>query len=184
MSEEADNQPSTSSGKTGSLTFITRNGGLVLMRAGYQYTKKRENKNGWTHWRCVNVNVKVKECSGSLQIKCSIFQYVFLSENYFAKAILLSSQDGNISNEKNHSCEPDELKNVMAKKLDDLRDKVMKSDFAPIPNIYNKFKSQFCATESDLVRNIPSFANIKSKLYYARNNAAGVKKLMVNQLMK
>lgn len=65
MSEEADNQPSTSSGKTGSLTFITRNGGLVLMRVGYQYTKKRENKNGWTHWRCVNV----KECSGSLQIK-------------------------------------------------------------------------------------------------------------------
>lgn len=65
----------------------------------------------------------------------------------------------------------------MAKKLDDLRDKVMKSDFAPIPNIYNKFKSQFCATESDLVRNIPSFANIKSKLYYARNNAAGVKKI-------
>lgn len=41
MSEEADNQPSTSSGKTGSLTFITRNGGLVLMRAGYQYTKKK-----------------------------------------------------------------------------------------------------------------------------------------------
>ncbi|KAH9642815.1 hypothetical protein HF086_012309 [Spodoptera exigua] len=44
MYGKADNQPSTSSGKTGSLAFITRNGGLVLMRAGYQYTKEGKIK--------------------------------------------------------------------------------------------------------------------------------------------
>ncbi|CAH2099834.1 unnamed protein product [Euphydryas editha] len=55
MSEEAGNQPSTSSGKTESLKFIKRNGGLVLMRAGYQYTIKME-KQKWMY-------------SGYLQIK-------------------------------------------------------------------------------------------------------------------
>lgn len=74
MADEADNQPSTSSGKPRELTFIHRNGGLVLLRAGHQYTKKRENKNGWSHWRCVNV----KDCSGSLQIKVCFKNLPFL----------------------------------------------------------------------------------------------------------
>lgn len=44
MSDEVDNQPSTSSGEPGGLTFINRNGGLVLLRAGYQYTKSAKIK--------------------------------------------------------------------------------------------------------------------------------------------
>lgn len=65
MCDEDHNLASTSSENTRELTFIKKNGGLVLLRAGYQYTKKRVNKNGWSHWRCV----KIKQCSGSLQLK-------------------------------------------------------------------------------------------------------------------
>lgn len=66
MSYNADNKPSMSTKFTEGLTFIKRNGGVVLLRTGYQYTKKRVNKNGWSFWRCVNV--QRYKCNGSLQI--------------------------------------------------------------------------------------------------------------------
>lgn len=173
MADEAG--PSTSSGKPRELTFIHRNGGLVLLRAGHQYTKKRENKNGWSHWRCVNV----KDCSGSLQIKVCFKNLPFFNFKSVSicNNILLSLQDGNISNEKNHKCKPDKVKNSMAKEINKLRETVLKSDFTPIPKIYNTFKSQFSEAEHNLVKKIPTFKNLKTNLYVARNKDAGVSKI-------
>lgn len=77
MSEDG-NQPSTSSENSNSLKYINRNGGTDLLRAGHQYTKKKQYKNGWSLWRCVNWR---KNCSGSVNIKvvitCNVIYGVF-----------------------------------------------------------------------------------------------------------
>lgn len=50
------------------LTFIERNGGKVLIRTSYQYTKLRETKRGLSKWRCINWRQK---CKGELTISVS-----------------------------------------------------------------------------------------------------------------
>lgn len=52
---------------TSDYNFINRNGGTLLLRDGYQYTKKRKNKETVV-WRCVNYHKNIK-CSGSLTVK-------------------------------------------------------------------------------------------------------------------
>jgi hypothetical protein len=151
MSEEHNSQPSTSSTDSERLIYINRNGGVVLLRAGHQYSKKKEYANGWSLWRCVKWR---QNCSGSVNVK-----------------------ENNISKEIHHQCDPSEMDNVIAKKLHECREKVLSSSFSPIPNIYNNVKSEFNESGLDLVQKLPSFSNIKTALYAARNKEACISKI-------
>ncbi|XP_053618109.1 uncharacterized protein LOC128679717 [Plodia interpunctella] len=151
---EGNSKPSTSNNSGGEFTIIQRNGGAVLLRAGYQYTKKITFKSGCITWRCVNWR---KKCPAYINIK-----------------------ENNIIKEKSHQCKPDEIKNVVDQKLHECREKVLSSNFSPIPNIYNNFMSEFENAGLDLLKKLPSFGNIKSSLYNARNKKAGVTKIQCN----
>ncbi|KAH9640813.1 hypothetical protein HF086_001974 [Spodoptera exigua] len=97
MSQD-NSQPSTSANNSGELTFIKRNGGIVLLRAGHQYSKKTDYKSGCSTWRCINWR---KKCQGYINIK----------ENKIIK-------------ETNHQCEPNEINNEIALKLHECREKL------------------------------------------------------------
>lgn len=69
---------------------------------------------------------------------------------------------------------------MMAQKLNECREKVLSSNFSPIPRIYNDFKSEFHNAGLNLLKKLPSFASIKSSLYDARNKEVGVSKIQCN----
>lgn len=64
MSQEPSASASTSQPAVG-LEFIHKNGGKILLRAGHQYVKHRDNKNGSVKWRCSNYR---KKCKSGLTI--------------------------------------------------------------------------------------------------------------------
>lgn len=51
------------------IIMLNRNGGKVLVRAGYKYSKYRVNENGTSNWRCVNWR---KKCKGVISIYKSV----------------------------------------------------------------------------------------------------------------
>lgn len=73
MSQEAHPGPSGSTGSC--LQYIQRKGGIVLLRAGYQFLRKRQNKSGAVVWEC-HLRRKNK-CSGILTIKVSTYFFGF-----------------------------------------------------------------------------------------------------------
>ncbi|XP_026736837.1 uncharacterized protein LOC113500301 [Trichoplusia ni] len=154
MSQD-NSQPSTSANNSGELTFIKRNGGIVLLRAGHQYSKKTDYKSGCSTWRCINWR---KKCQGYINIK----------ENKIIK-------------ETNHQCEPNEINNEIALKLHECREKVVSSNFSPVTKIYNDLVTEFNDSGMNLLKALPTFENIKTTLYYARNKEAGVSKIQCKQ---
>lgn len=61
--------------------------------------------------------------------------------------------------------------------MHDSREKLLSSSFSQIPNIYNNFKADFNDAGLNLIKKLPSFTQIKTALYDARNKQAGISKI-------
>ncbi|CAG9133543.1 hypothetical protein JYU34_004368 [Plutella xylostella] len=133
------------------MIFIERNGGVVLLRNGHQYTKIRtDNKTGAEVWRCVKWR---KKCGATVTLK-----------------------EGCVPSETAHICQPDYTANFIAKTKYECKKKVMTSDLASVPQTYNKFIAEIKETNIDMMHHMPSFRSVKSAMYAIRGKQFGVKK--------
>lgn len=71
MSQEPQAGPS---GGDFEMRYVHRKGGTILLRAGYQFTKKETYKSGVAVWECY-LRKKTK-CHGKIQIKVSILNTI------------------------------------------------------------------------------------------------------------
>ncbi|VVC90633.1 unnamed protein product [Leptidea sinapis] len=69
-------------------TEVTKNGGVIVLYSGYQYTKKRYNKDGSIVWECRNR--KLIKCTGSIKtliIYCTSYSIVLYVKNVSGQSI-------------------------------------------------------------------------------------------------
>lgn len=78
MSQEPQAGPSRSTESC--LQYIKRKGGIVLLRAGYQFLKKKEYKTGSVIWEC-HLRRRNK-CTGTITIKVCSFFFIFIFHAY------------------------------------------------------------------------------------------------------
>ncbi|XP_013137660.1 PREDICTED: uncharacterized protein LOC106102660 [Papilio polytes] len=138
----------TTTSATGSIevSFVNRNGGQVLLYAGHQYYKKKILKNGVTIYEC---NQRRQRCRGSV----SVLNNAIIKENV-------------------HSHAPDFAKNMIDKKLHEVKQVVSKSQaYKSIPTIYKEALSSLNDDGLNLIRKIPKFKNVKTSLYRKRSDA-------------
>lgn len=112
-----------SSSNAHEIKYVKRQGGIVLLRAGYQMTVMRHNKNGTTVWRCTKY--ATMRCQGSIMIL-----------------------DDKILKETCHICVPNFTKNDLAIKMDECIRRVKTTD-EPISKIYSETLAEYenCGTK-------------------------------------
>lgn len=146
-----------SSSNASDLTFVeTERGGLLLMRGGHQYHKRRINKNGTTVWCCVKRQ----------SLKCT--------------GIAITKDNLTVS-EKPHSCTPTFSGNMVKEAVFKCRQRAT-SESDSMQKIYEE---EILALENQglgLVETIPKFTSIKHGLYNARKRSLGIKKIRFDNI--
>lgn len=151
-------QPSTSKGELADFTLIkSKRGQDLLLRHGYSYNKRRENKNGVIVWRCIQRN----ECKA--QLKTNIDCTVLISENP-------------------HLCQPSHIDNESKIKIDKCIKRAKTEPTTSVPKIYSYMVSELQDSGLDLVKKIPNYDTVKKRLYASRNRALQVKKTRFNKV--
>lgn len=74
----------------GQLTFVSRNGGQVLLRNGYQYYKKRMYKSGIMVWECRYR--KQRRCPGLVNVQVSFFLRKIIKHHRHSRIIVQISR--------------------------------------------------------------------------------------------
>lgn len=62
------------------LSFIERNGGIVLLLDGYQYTKKKQYNKNKSRWVCVKLR---SGCAGVLNMEVSYFDFTIKTSSSY-----------------------------------------------------------------------------------------------------
>ncbi|KAF9417148.1 hypothetical protein HW555_005659 [Spodoptera exigua] len=151
-------QPSTSKGELADFTLIkSKRGQDLLLRHGYIYNKRRENKNGVIVWRCIKRN----ECKA--QLKTNIDCTVLINENP-------------------HLCQPSHIDNESKIKIDKCIKRAKTEPTISVPKIYLDMVSELKDSGLDLVKKIPNYDTVKKVLYASRNRALQVKKTRFNKV--
>ncbi|KAJ8710243.1 hypothetical protein PYW07_009609 [Mythimna separata] len=135
--------------KTQELCFVTsERGGEILLNDGYQYYKKRNNKNGSSRWNCKHKS----KCRGTITIKGNI-----------------------IVNKVNHTnnCEPDHA-GIELKKETNKWKVESKEGALPLQTIYNEGVNRLKDRGINLLTRIPDFNNVKHGLYNSRRKEFGI----------
>lgn len=128
----------------------SRKGGLVLLRAGHSYHKKRTYKNGGSNWHCVNRPA----CKGTLTINGDA-----------------------IVKESHHECAPDFENNEIKTVLDICKNKAATEAIKSVHEIYENEVINYKDGGFQLIKKFPEYKNVRRGLYNSRKKAYGVKKI-------
>lgn len=133
---------------------ITQRGRELLCRAGYEYTLKRNNKDGSKLWRCA----KRKVCSAII--------------------IKTINDPMMILNETAHCHDPNNLEESEIKEQMQICSKAVQKDLnTSVIQIFDENMQVLKDKGLHLVTKIPAFQNVQKRLYKQRNNSVGAKKI-------
>lgn len=124
--------------------------GVLLLRNGYRYEKKRANGRGNITWRCVRR--RSEACS----------------------ALIVTNGD-RLIREETHKCAPNILENEIKIRISDCLKRI-EEDSAPISDIYADVVKEFNDSEYSHIGQMPPFKHFKSMLYRHRKKALLTKK--------
>lgn len=135
--------------KTQELCFVTsKRGGEILLNDGYQYYKKKDNKNGSSRWNC-----KYKsKCRGTITIKGNTIM-------------------NKVSHSKN--CVRDHAGNEIKKEISTWKVESGQG-VLPLQTIYNEGVNRLKDRGLNLLTRIPNFNNVKHGLYNSRRKEFGI----------
>lgn len=141
-------EESSSLGLTTEKYFIlidSERGGVLLLRNGFRYEKKRGNGRGDITWRCVKR--RREACSA-----------------------LIVTNGERVIREETHKCAPNLLENEIKIRISDCLKRVAE-DTAPISDIYAEVVKEFNDTGENRIGQMPPFKHYKSMLYRHRKKA-------------
>lgn len=128
---------------------ISRKGGRLFFRHGYECVFERQNMKGTMFWRCAKKNT----CNASVTTK----------------------QDMTVLNEKPHNHEPKDLKTVEVKQqMEKCANEVQYNIAKPIPQV---FEEHMDVLKEKGYHDLPNFSNVSKHLYQKRNKFIGAKRL-------
>ncbi|XP_060809619.1 uncharacterized protein LOC132903950 [Amyelois transitella] len=136
--------------------ITTRRGGVSILHEGRRYHRKKIYKNGDSFYKCYVKN----GCRGNLTIN---------ARNEIIK----------ITKEHDADCEADIGKNLILKKMDDLKQR-SSCNFISIQKQYEDVVKGLKNDGFQFINKIPQFNNIKTGLYNERNKVLGVAKSRFN----
>lgn len=150
-SSRADLQTGCSQASTSQeITFIESQRGVpIILHAGYEYTKKRENKNSSIVWRCVN-----RRCHGGM----------VTSNNNVTKIL------------RHDICTPSIARNDIKEEIHRCKQEAKSSEGKSIPSVFNSSIKKLLDKGTDKIEKLPELSNVKNSLYSARNKAQQIKK--------
>lgn len=127
-------------------------GGEILLRAGHQYYKQKNNKDS-SWWRCVN---RKDGCSAS---------------------VTLNSNRSHVLRENAHcsSCIPNFEKNEVKVAIEKCKQSICE-DLKPIPATYRICTKKLKDNGYEIIKELPNFDKVKSSLYRHRNRQLGITK--------
>ncbi|KAF9417931.1 hypothetical protein HW555_005076, partial [Spodoptera exigua] len=99
------------------------------------------------------------------------------SKRTVCKARLIIDSNNCIKRDDKHDCEPDFVSNELELNFDKCMEKVKSDCTIPIPNAFRHTVSTLKDKGIDLIKNIPTYKNIKNKFYRKRNKSLGVRKV-------
>lgn len=132
------------------LLIKSERSGVLLLRNGYRYEKKRANERGDITWRCVKR--RREACS----------------------ALIVTNGD-RVIREQTHKCAPNVLENEIKIRISDCLKRV-EEDTAPISDIYAEVVKEFNDSEYSRIGQMPPFKHFKSMLYRHRKKALPTEK--------
>lgn len=124
--------------------------GVLLLRNGFRYEKKRVNERGDITWRCVRR--RREACS----------------------ALIVTNGD-RVIREETHKCAANMLENEIKIRISDCLNRVQE-DTAPVSDIYAEVVREFNNSEFNRIGEMPPFKHFKSMLYRHRKKALLTKK--------
>lgn len=154
---ERDMSPPSSSNNSKSLIKLktTQRGGRMIEKDGYEYHYSRKIKDGTDLWRCVKRGVKNFSCSAIIKTPTS-FDLSSLTAVY----------------ESDHNHPPEDAASRRIKQEMELCIKTIENNpEQPVLAIYKNTLGRIRDTELDYVSKVPSFENIKNKLYGRRKKS-------------
>ncbi|KAL4714694.1 hypothetical protein ACJJTC_012611, partial [Scirpophaga incertulas] len=122
------------------VTFIRRNGGVVLFHDGYQYVMHKKQKNGTDLWRC-NKTKKIPPCRASL---------------------VLRGQE--VIKRAKHVCQPDSAKNTIEKIFYAYR-ALLSVEGSTVTNVYNAAVNKVQELGLDTLSKVPTLRQVKNNWY-------------------
>lgn len=154
----SQSDPTTSHGQVGFNYISSKRGRTLLMRGGYKYDKKRNNKDGSVVWRCVR------------RLTC--------------KALLIITSASVIKRKDRHDCEPDFVSREFDTHFYNCQKRIVSDVTTQVPCIFRDTVGVLKDSGLNLVKGIPMFKNVKDKFYRKRNKSLGDKLLITKVCFK